>query len=191
VQGCKQTLLIRLNKSRDLDCQTTFSWSKMDLPDHRGHDSNSSGGTFSLASAHPNLPILPVASGSLVHTDPNIKSTRRRTKKAKTTSMPSSSTSAICHLDRMPFELLAMILGSTSSPKDVLALARCSKYYFYTLAGSTKSGSEGSHIWTAVRRTAEVPDPVPKNGWTEIGYAAFLFDGGICEVRSVLFHQKK
>jgi hypothetical protein len=158
----------------------------MDLRGHDSHDSNGSDGTFS---AHPNLPILPVASGS--HNDPNIKSTsRRRNKKAKTMSMPSSSTSAICHLDRMPFELLAMILGSTSSPKDVLALARCSKYYFYTLAGSAKSGSESSHVWAAVRRTAEVPDPVPKAGWTEIGYAAFLFDGGICEVRSVLFHQK-
>jgi hypothetical protein len=83
---------------------------------------------------------------------------------------------APCYLQRMPFELLAMILKNTSSPRDVLAMARCNKYYCAILVGS----AESMRIWKEVRRNADIPDPTPN--FTESSYAAFLFDGGECEV---------
>lgn len=69
-----------------------------------------------------------------------------------------------------------MILKHTSSPKDVLAVARCNKYYCATLVENTDS----MRIWREVRRNASIPDPTPN--FTEASYAAFLFDGGECEV---------
>ncbi|KII87575.1 hypothetical protein PLICRDRAFT_42081 [Plicaturopsis crispa FD-325 SS-3] len=83
-----------------------------------------------------------------------------------------------CHLKRMPFELLAEILGHTTSTKDALSLARTSKYFCVTLTSPT-----AVYIWRRLRKQSvplPIPDPLPN--FTESSYAAFLFDGGLCSV---------
>lgn len=84
-----------------------------------------------------------------------------------------------CQLSRLPLELLAEILISTYSPKDVLAVARTSKYFCNTLLSSSST-----FIWRGARQTCHpqpLPDPI--STFTESSYASFLFDGGLCEVR--------
>lgn len=84
-----------------------------------------------------------------------------------------------CFLDRLPLELLAEVLLYMPSTKCVLALARCSKYFCATLVRNEAS----MYIWKAVRarsKPAAIPDPTPN--FTEPAYAAFIFDGGECEV---------
>jgi F-box domain len=83
-------------------------------------------------------------------------------------------------LTRLPLELLAEILLYMPSTKCVLALARCSKYFCATLVNNGSS----VFIWRRVRATCKpkvIPDPTPD--FTEPAYAAFIFDGGQCEVR--------
>lgn len=86
-----------------------------------------------------------------------------------------------CHdyLSRVPMELLAEILLYSLSTQSVLALARCSKYFCATLLNKSSV-----FIWRNVRAACKpyaIPDP-PQN-FTEPAYAAFIFDGGECEVR--------
>lgn len=86
-----------------------------------------------------------------------------------------------CYLNRLPIELLAEILLYMPSTKCVLALARCSKYFCATLVNNESS----IFIWRRVRATCKpepIPDPTPD--FTEPAYAAFIFDGGECEVRA-------
>ncbi|KAF8068872.1 hypothetical protein FPV67DRAFT_1094497 [Lyophyllum atratum] len=97
---------------------------------------------------------------------------RRRTKQA-----PEISTElGRCLFDKLPFELLAEILIFTKSPKDVLAVARCSRFLCATLLNPSSP-----FIWKAVRNAYPVPPPEPMSIFTEASYAAFLFDGGTCE----------
>jgi hypothetical protein len=124
--------------------------------------------------AQPTNPAVP-------STTPALQATKGKTKRAKLKDSASEEGEVIiapkpCHLQRMPFELLAMILKNTSSPRDVLAVARCNKYYCATLVESPDS----LRIWREVRKNSELPKPTPN--FTESSYAAFLFDGGECEV---------
>ncbi|KAI0078382.1 hypothetical protein K474DRAFT_1660630 [Panus rudis PR-1116 ss-1] len=83
-----------------------------------------------------------------------------------------------CHLGRVPVEVLEMILSYTASPRDILALARCSQYYCNVLVNPSFS-----RIWISARQRAlpkPIPDPTPN--FTEPAYAAFLFDSGECEI---------
>ena len=78
----------------------------------------------------------------------------------------------------LPLELLHEIFLYMPSPKCVLALARCSKDFCNMLVRN-----ESMYIWKTVRATAKpvaIPDPTPN--FTEPAYAAFIFDGGKCEV---------
>lgn len=89
-----------------------------------------------------------------------------------------------CHLSRMPFELLAEILVNTTGPQDALTLARCSKFFCATLVTNPSS----KFIWRRLRAICKplpIPDPTPN--FTESSFAAFLFDGGSCEVGDVSF----
>jgi hypothetical protein len=109
---------------------------------------------------------------------PSTKKIRTSTSKDESADEPEGS--AICYLMHLPLELLAEILQDTCSPKDVLAVARCSKYFCTTLVESEASSN---FIWRSVRATCKpepIPDPTPN--FTEASYAAFLFDGGVCEV---------
>lgn len=87
---------------------------------------------------------------------------------------------APCYLDKMPMEILAEILSHTASPRDILSLARCSKFFCATL---THSGSD--FIWRRARACCQpqpIPDPTPN--YTESAYAALIFDSGVCEVNT-------
>jgi hypothetical protein len=99
------------------------------------------------------------------------------------------------HLFKLPLEILGHILILTGSPRHVLAFARTSKRFCYTLI------SEGAqYIWRQARRGLQCsfleatsedsvivphfyspPDP-PKQFFSEAAYAAFLFDPGSCDV---------
>ncbi|KAF8843819.1 hypothetical protein BDN67DRAFT_923139 [Paxillus ammoniavirescens] len=90
------------------------------------------------------------------------------------------SSSPRASLTTLPLELLAEILLHTHSPPTVLAVSRTSSYFHRTLAHPTVS-----FIWRGVRKTCEpIPLPEPGDAWrgSEANYAAFVFDGGICEV---------
>lgn len=86
-----------------------------------------------------------------------------------------------CYLTQIPFELIAEVLSHTSSPKDVLALARCNKYFCATLVVNQSS----IFIWRQARARAKpepIPDPLPY--LSEPAYAALIFDKGNCDVRA-------
>ncbi|KAI0792358.1 hypothetical protein C8Q75DRAFT_889915 [Abortiporus biennis] len=90
-------------------------------------------------------------------------------------SISQEETSILCHLTRVPVEILAEILSYTASPKDVLALARTSKYFCKTLIYHL-------FIWKHARERTKpkaIPDPPP--GVPEPAYAALIFDDGPCE----------
>ncbi|OBZ67539.1 hypothetical protein A0H81_12447 [Grifola frondosa] len=84
-----------------------------------------------------------------------------------------------CSIARVPVEILAEILSHVLSPADILALARCNKYFCATLVNNPST----TFIWRKARECCvpyPVPDPTPN--FTEASYAAFLFDGGQCEI---------
>ena len=87
-----------------------------------------------------------------------------------------------CYLSCIPMELLAEILLYLPSTRCILAVARCSKYFCDTLVTNKSS----VFIWRNVRSTCKpyaIPEPTPN--FTEPAYAAFIFDGGECEVRAI------
>ncbi|KAJ6473526.1 hypothetical protein C8R47DRAFT_1144696 [Mycena vitilis] len=96
----------------------------------------------------------------------------RRSNKTKADSVPQAA-----HIFSLPFELIAEILVYTASPKDVLAVARCSKSLCNTLLRE-----ESAFIWRSVR-THCLPGPLPDPQaihLPEPAFAALVFDGGKC-----------
>ena len=83
-----------------------------------------------------------------------------------------------CLITKLPLELFAEILLYTASPRDVLSVARCCKFFCATLLNPSSS-----FIWKGVRKAYPVPLPDPIFTFTEASYAAFMFDEGPCEVR--------
>jgi hypothetical protein len=86
-------------------------------------------------------------------------------------------------LDKLPLELLGEILSYTSSPRDVLAFARCSK----VLCGILVNNPSTAYIWRDARARAlpePIPDPTPN--LHEACYAALIYDPGECCVRPFL-----
>ncbi|KAF5371587.1 hypothetical protein D9758_003510 [Tetrapyrgos nigripes] len=118
------------------------------------------------------------ATGSSTKLPPSKK--QRKSNNKRTNNLINSSSDPISSLPgfrKLPVELLAEILLYTKSPRDVLAVARCSKYHCDTLMNA---GNQ--YIWKYTRqhcKPAPLPDP-PKR-FTEAAYAAFLFDEGVCE----------
>lgn len=83
------------------------------------------------------------------------------------------------YLDILPIELLALVLSYVNSPKDVLAVTRCNKALCTKLLSKSQN-----FIWKHARQVCSVePMSPPPPGWSEAAYAAFIFDGGFCEVR--------
>ena len=79
----------------------------------------------------------------------------------------------------LPLELLAEILVQTNSPRDVLAVARTSKFFCSTLVCNPAA----NFIWRIVRKKClPSPLPDPTSNFSEAAYAAFVYDGGHCEV---------
>ncbi|KAJ6595755.1 hypothetical protein DFH09DRAFT_1135523 [Mycena vulgaris] len=105
----------------------------------------------------------------------NHRRPHKRSRKSKLT--PESVLPASAYIFSLPFELIAEILLYTASPKDVLAVARCSKYLCNTLLRE-----ESGFIWRSVRMNCTpgpLPDPQAIN-LTESAFAALLFDFGDC-----------
>lgn len=99
---------------------------------------------------------------------------KRRGKKK----LPEDTMLMPCYLQDLPLEILAEILSYASSPRDVLSLARCNKFFCHTLVNNPDT----AFIWRRARECCHpmaVPDPTPN--FTEASYAAFLFDGGLCD----------
>ena len=80
-------------------------------------------------------------------------------------------------ISTLPWELIAEILSMTS-PQEVLALARCSRHFCDSLAVNPRS----KRIWVNARKHCKPPIPDPTPNFTESAYAAYIFDGGPCEV---------
>ncbi|KAJ8517942.1 hypothetical protein ONZ45_g4935 [Pleurotus djamor] len=102
---------------------------------------------------------------------------RQKTKKVKHRNKTKAQDKRRCLFETLPLEVLAEILMFCSSPKDLLAVARCSKHLCSTL---TFEGN--AFIWRSVRKNmypGEMPDPLPN--YTESSYAAFVFDSGPCD----------
>ncbi|OCB85681.1 hypothetical protein A7U60_g7332 [Sanghuangporus baumii] len=80
-------------------------------------------------------------------------------------------------ISTLPWELIAEILSMTT-PKEVLALARCSRHFCDSLVINPRSKC----IWESARMHCrpKIPDPTPN--FTEPAYAAYIFDGGPCEM---------
>ncbi|KAJ7485374.1 hypothetical protein FB451DRAFT_1229477 [Mycena latifolia] len=105
----------------------------------------------------------------------NSRRPHKRSRKSK--SNADSALPASAYIFSLPFELIAEILLYTASPKDVLAVARCSKYLCNTLLRE-----ESGFIWRSVRMNCTpvpLPDPQAIN-LTESAFAALLFDYGDC-----------
>lgn len=81
-------------------------------------------------------------------------------------------------LESLPVELLSEVLSYMPTPNDILNVTRTSRYLCLTLLNPSNVP-----IWvTARENSAGGPVPEPPAGWSEPAHAAFLFDGGRCEV---------
>ncbi|KAJ3905299.1 hypothetical protein F5879DRAFT_752754 [Lentinula edodes] len=108
--------------------------------------------------------------------------TTRRYKKRKTSNSESDvkapTLPRTSYIAKLPLELLAEILLYTKSPKDILALSRCSKFFCRTLLHEANQ-----YIWRYARQNClqgGLPEPCPR--FTESSFAAFVFDAGPCEI---------
>jgi hypothetical protein len=110
-------------------------------------------------------------SGAKQHDRPS-----KRRKVTINTANPTASTSPT-RITCLPLEILAEIFSYISSPRTVLALARSSKFFCATFTSPT-----ADFIWRARCASSPIPDPTPN--FTEAAYAAFIFDAGVCDVRS-------
>ncbi|KAG1760577.1 hypothetical protein EDD22DRAFT_900451 [Suillus occidentalis] len=91
----------------------------------------------------------------------------------------SENTPGQCYFPTLPLELLAEILIQTNSPRDVLSVARTSKLLCSTLVCNPAA----DFIWRTVRKNClprALPDPT--QNFSEAAYAAFVYDGGVCDV---------
>ncbi|KAJ7754457.1 hypothetical protein B0H16DRAFT_1542409 [Mycena metata] len=109
--------------------------------------------------------------------DPDTAHRRPRKRSKKTKAATQSALSGSAHIFKLPLELIAEILQYTNSPKDVLAMCRCSKSLCSTLLKP-----ESGFIWRSVRQNClpgPLPDPQAVN-LTESAFAALIFDPGHC-----------
>ncbi|KAJ3985851.1 hypothetical protein F5890DRAFT_1552800 [Lentinula detonsa] len=106
----------------------------------------------------------------------------RDSKKQKTSEslseVQASRSIKACYITKLPLELLAEILLYTKSPKDILALTRCSKFFCRTLLHQANQ-----YIWRYARQNC-LPEalPEPCSRFTESSFAAFVLDAGPCEI---------
>jgi hypothetical protein len=120
----------------------------------------------------PKVPILPLTK-------------KRRTSVRELQGLPESENApGQCHFPTLPLELLAEILIQTNSSRDVLSVARTSKLLCSTLVCNPAA----DFIWRAVRKNClphALPDPT--HNFSEAAYAAFVYDGGCCDVSAGSF----
>ncbi|EKM58120.1 uncharacterized protein PHACADRAFT_206959 [Phanerochaete carnosa HHB-10118-sp] len=99
-----------------------------------------------------------------------------QTKRTKAEHTQDAKAPGRCLIGTLPLELLVEILSYTT-PRDILALSRTSKYFYATLVTNPASG----FIWKKARARYEPAIPNPTPNFTEPSYAALLFDTGPCE----------
>lgn len=98
-------------------------------------------------------------------------------KKPRHASEASRATAAKCFLQSIPTEMLAETLAYTT-PIDLLALARTSKYLCNTLVDPSNV-----YMWRRARKQVDpAPVPDPPARWKEPAYASWLFDPRSCKV---------
>lgn len=148
-----------------LPCPGALHGASSDLP-------NSESGVFA-ASAGSGASFLEE------HTGNGSRSESRSSKKARfdSPSPPEVVAPTPSGLSRLPVELLAEIMLYFTSTKMLLNVARSSKDLCLTLVNPAFS-----FIWRSVRGSCCVPIPDPTPNFAEPAYAAFIFDGGECEV---------
>lgn len=124
----------------------------------------------------PPPPATAMSSGSI--TVPTPKKRRTYVRELQGPS-ESESVPGKCLFPTLPLELLAEILIQTNSPRDVLSVARTSKLLCSTLVCNPAA----DFIWRTIRKNClphPLPDPTPN--FSEAAYAAFVYDGGPCDV---------
>lgn len=128
---------------------------------------------------------MPSGSIATDHNSPTKVPTLLLTKKRRTSVrelqgfLESESAAGQCLFPMLPLELLAEILIQTNSPRDVLSVARTSKLLCSTLVCNPAA----DFIWRTIRKKCfphALPDPTPN--FSEAAYAAFVYDGGPCDV---------
>lgn len=84
--------------------------------------------------------------------------------------------SPTCLLFRLPNELIDQVVLWLQHPADLLALTRTCKYFCRVLTDRT-----ASFMWSRTReQSIPMPIPDPLKGYTESGWAAFLFGPHKC-----------
>lgn len=129
----------------------------------------------STATDHDSLPKVP--------TLPSMKK-RRSSVRELHDLLESESVPGRCLFPTLPLELLAEILIQANSPRDVLSVARTSKLLCSTLVCNPAA----DFIWRTIRKNClphALPDPTPN--FSEAAYAAFVYDGGSCDVNKNRF----
>jgi hypothetical protein len=99
---------------------------------------------------------------------------RRRVEKKQEASSCQTSKHGLA---RLPFELVAEVMSYMKTPKDLLSVARLDQHLCSTLLNPSFE-----FVWKRVRRVMQPPLPDPLPYLTESSYAAFVFDGGDCQV---------
>ncbi|KAG2074869.1 hypothetical protein BDR04DRAFT_121024 [Suillus decipiens] len=124
----------------------------------------------STATGHDSLPKVPT----------HLLTKKCRTSVRELQGLPESeSAPGQCLFPTLPLELLAEILIQTNSPRDILSVARTSKFLCSTLVCNPAA----DFIWRTVRKNClphALPDPTPN--FSEAAYVAFVYDGGSCDV---------
>lgn len=84
-----------------------------------------------------------------------------------------------CGIAQLPIEIICEIALRISSPEWLLSFSRSSKFFCDILVDP-----KTAYIWIGARKMCMEPEPIPDPtpNWTEPAYAAFIFDGGNCEV---------
>lgn len=112
----------------------------------------------------------------------DVSQTIKRPKLDASSSEGEASTSSsgiyVCPFTLIPLEILAEVLSYTTSPQDILALARCNKHFCSILANNPGT----DYVWKRARQRCLPPIPDPTIHFTEASYAALIFDKGTCEV---------
>ncbi|KAI0044945.1 hypothetical protein FA95DRAFT_1608108 [Auriscalpium vulgare] len=123
-------------------------------------------------------PLLSNDAAATVSTEAAPKPPRIRKKRRTTRRTDAKPTSSHPSLDAMPVEIIAEILTHVPSPREVLAVTRCNRHLHAMLRNPGNAS-----IWRRAREQCHVGEmPAPPPGMSEPAHAAFVLDGGTCEV---------
>ena len=125
------------------------------------------------------IPLIRITTRSISLLTSDMPKTRKKRKTRATELALQLSSPKRDSFSRLPLEMLAEILRFTST-RDILAVARTSSHFCNTLVSIPSN-----RIWSLARARFNPPLPDPTPNFTEASFAAYIFDGGPCEVRIV------